>query len=164
MTAGLFALVLASALCHAGWNFAARRAAGDLVVLWWGAVAAWLALTPVVLVLGGLQAGWPVVLGSLWTLGIGAASGHALDLFSLAILPIRLGIGIDENTAIVVRGDSFEVIGQGYVAIYDSNRMIEPQGSFYFLAPGDRYDLKLRQATRPRQVFEPLERVVERKP
>lgn len=78
--------------------------------------------------------------------------------------PDLLGIGIDENTAIVVRGDSFDVIGQGYVAIYDSKRMIEPQGSFYFLAPGDRYDLKLRRATRSRQVFEPLERVVERKP
>ncbi len=76
--------------------------------------------------------------------------------------PDLLGIGIDENTAIVVRGDSFEVIGQGYVAIYDSKKMIPPQGGFYFLAPGDRYDLKNRQASRPRRTFEPLERVVER--
>lgn len=78
--------------------------------------------------------------------------------------PGLLGIGIDEDTAIVVRGDRFEVIGQGYVAIYDSGRQIPPEGSFYFLAPGDRYDLKSRQATRPREVYQPLERVEEKKP
>ncbi|MEM7357465.1 MAG: cyanophycinase, partial [Acidobacteriota bacterium] len=33
--------------------------------------------------------------------------------------PELLGIGLDENTAIVVQGDRFEVIGQSYVAIYD---------------------------------------------
>ena len=76
--------------------------------------------------------------------------------------PDLLGIGIDENTAIVVQGDRFEVIGQGYVAIYDSKKTIPPHGGFYFLAPGDRFDLKNRQASRPRQTFEPLERVVER--
>ncbi len=62
--------------------------------------------------------------------------------------PELLGIGIDEDTAIVVRGDSFEVIGQGYVAIYDHNRLVGPGGKFYLLAPGDRFDLKERQPTR----------------
>ena len=33
--------------------------------------------------------------------------------------PQLMGIGIDENTAILVRGHQFEVIGQSYVAIYD---------------------------------------------
>lgn len=73
--------------------------------------------------------------------------------------PDLLGIGIDEDTAIVVRGDRFEVIGQGYVAIYDSSRHIPPQGDFYFLAPGDRYDLKTREASRPSRTLEPLSRV-----
>ncbi len=62
--------------------------------------------------------------------------------------PKLLGIGIDEDTAIVVRGDSFEVIGQGYVAIYDHKRLVSPRGKFYLLAAGDRFDLKERQPTR----------------
>lgn len=40
--------------------------------------------------------------------------------------PELLGIGLDENTAIVVRGDAFEVMGQGYVAIYDHERQVQP--------------------------------------
>ncbi len=39
----------------------------------------------------------PVVLGSLWTLGLWAALGRSLDLFTLAVLPIMLGIGIDDG-------------------------------------------------------------------
>ena len=62
--------------------------------------------------------------------------------------PELLGIGIDEDTAIVITGDEFEVIGRSYVMIYDTQRMIPPAGRFYFLAPGDRYNLKTRQATR----------------
>ena len=77
--------------------------------------------------------------------------------------PELLGVGIDENTAIVVHRDRFEVIGQGYVAIYDHSRMLDSGGRFYFLAPGDRFDLATRQATRPWTEQQPLERVVERK-
>jgi cyanophycinase len=74
--------------------------------------------------------------------------------------PELLGIGIDEDTAIVVRGDAFEVIGNGYVAIYDNTRHLDTGGRFYFLAPGDRYDMKTREATRPEARGAPLERVV----
>ena len=63
--------------------------------------------------------------------------------------PDLLGIGIDENTAIVVRGDRFEVIGKSYVAIYDHRSNIDTGGKFYFLAPGDRFNLKTREAFRP---------------
>jgi len=73
--------------------------------------------------------------------------------------PDLLGIGIDEDTAIVVRGDEFEVIGQSYVAIYDRSKLASSGGEFYFLAPGDRYDLKKRLATRPAQTMRPLEGV-----
>ena len=62
--------------------------------------------------------------------------------------PGILGIGIDENTAIVVRQDAFEVIGAGYVAIYDANTLVRGRGRFYFLAPGDRFDLVTREAAR----------------
>jgi cyanophycinase len=73
--------------------------------------------------------------------------------------PNLLGIGIDEDTAIVVQGDEFDVIGQSYVVIYDNQRVLAPAGTFYFLAPGDRYDLKKRQAFRPTRVMQPFERV-----
>ncbi len=74
--------------------------------------------------------------------------------------PELLGIGIDEDTAIVVRGDSFEVIGRGYVAIYDYERRLDSGGLFYFLAPGDTYDLATREAFRPQPAQRPLQRVV----
>lgn len=74
--------------------------------------------------------------------------------------PELLGIGIDEDTAIVVRGDSFDVIGSGYVAIYDHARRLDSGGRFYFLAPGDRYNMKTREAERPQTRGAPLERVV----
>lgn len=77
--------------------------------------------------------------------------------------PTLLGIGIDEDTAIVVDGDRFDVIGQGYVAIYDAKRMTPGRG-FYFLAPGDRYDLAKREPTRRQDQYRPLEGVPPRKP
>ena len=73
--------------------------------------------------------------------------------------PELLGIGIDEDTAIVVHGDRLEVIGQGYVAIYDAHKLIPPDGKFYFLAPGDRFDLEKREAQRPSRTMSPIERV-----
>ncbi len=77
--------------------------------------------------------------------------------------PELLGIGIDENTAIVVRGDRFEVIGRSLVAIYDHEKMVGDTGKFYFLAPGDQYDLSTRTAFRPARQMVPLERVEARR-
>ncbi|MDE0108043.1 MAG: cyanophycinase [Bryobacterales bacterium] len=77
----------------------------------------------------------------------------------IAARPKLLGIGIDENTAIVVQGDRFEVIGQSYAVIYDNQRKIPPDGRFYFLAPGDRYDMGSREALRPTMEDRPLDRV-----
>ena len=76
--------------------------------------------------------------------------------------PELLGIGIDEDTAIVVRGDAFEVLGRGYVAIYDHARRLDSGSPFYFLAPGDAYDLAGRRAYRPGPAgrVRPLDRVV----
>jgi cyanophycinase len=56
--------------------------------------------------------------------------------------PELLGIGIDESTAIVVEGDRFEVIGRGVVGIYDGKN--HDGRRYYFLAPGERFDLKER--------------------
>ncbi len=71
--------------------------------------------------------------------------------------PELLGIGIDENTALVVQGDDAEVIGASYVLIYDNGTTTGDSGKFYFLAPGDRFDLASREATRPSRTFEPVE-------
>lgn len=78
-----------------------RRFAGrDLVRL---SAIALAAITIVVLVsfagaIGvAVQALLPVCLAALWTLGIWGAIGRPLDLVSLAVLPIVLGIGIDDG-------------------------------------------------------------------
>lgn len=39
----------------------------------------------------------PVTFGTLWTFGLAGALGIPLDLFGLAVLPILLGIGIDDG-------------------------------------------------------------------
>ena len=75
--------------------------------------------------------------------------------------PELLGIGIDENTAIVVRGDTFRVIGASYVGIYDHNHQLDSGGLYYFLAPGDRFNMRTREAFRMTYSSEPFERVVE---
>lgn len=92
--------------------------------------------------------------------GFGFVRGVAIDqhllvrnrhfdlLEIVAARPDLLGIGLDEDTAIVVRGNGFEVIGRGYVAIYDNTRELPNGGGFYFLMPGDRYDLETRMPMR----------------
>jgi cyanophycinase len=64
----------------------------------------------------------------------------------MAKFPNLLGIGISEGTAIVVRGDRFEVIGKAQVAIHDTTNP-RPAGEkpYLTLQAGDRYDMKARQ-------------------
>ena len=76
--------------------------------------------------------------------------------------PELLGIGLDEDTAIVVQGDEFEVLGRSYVVIYDHERLLDSGGRFYFLGAGDRYNLKTREAFRMQRARRPIDRVVER--
>lgn len=73
--------------------------------------------------------------------------------------PELLGIALDENTAIVVQGDQFQVIGSSYALIYDNQVTTNSGGEFYFLAPGDRYNLATREATRPSQTQNPVQGV-----
>jgi cyanophycinase len=59
--------------------------------------------------------------------------------------PHVLGIGIDEGTAVVVKNDCMDVIGDSKVAIYDANyRPDDDEPPYYFLSPGDRFDLRRR--------------------
>jgi cyanophycinase len=71
--------------------------------------------------------------------------------------PELLGIGIDENTAIVVQGDEFEVIGASYALIYDNRSTVGDGGKFYFIPPGGRFNLATREATRGRENPRPIE-------
>lgn len=70
---------------------------------------------------------------------------HDLDAFIKAA-PEFIGIGIDESTAIVVTGDEFEVIGKSYVAVHQAGRE-----KFFFLRPGQRYDLKEHKVIVPKR-------------
>ena len=60
--------------------------------------------------------------------------------------PHLLGIGIDESTALFVRGNTAEVIGKSKVLFYDIALEKTVGEKFYTtLDPGDRYDLKTRR-------------------
>jgi len=63
--------------------------------------------------------------------------------------PKLLGIGIDRNTGILVSGNKFKVFAGNYVAIYDYTHTLIHGGKFYFLAPGDIFNLKTRSPFRP---------------
>ena len=60
--------------------------------------------------------------------------------------PHLLGIGLSERTAIVVTGDTLEVVGDFMVAVHDNTRAYQPWEKPYFvLSPGDVYDMKNRR-------------------
>lgn len=90
--------------------------------------------------------------GRQWRL----ARNRQFDMFEiLDFYPSLLGIGLDENTAIHVTGNTFEVIGESYVAVYDRNRwsaerdttyqLAADSREFYFLGRGQRYDMHNRK-------------------
>jgi len=78
--------------------------------------------------------------------------------------PELLGIGIDEDTALVVRGDRAEVIGQSYVAIYDNRSTVADEGKFFLLRAGDAIDLASRVPTRRVMSEEPFEELIRKEP
>ena len=64
--------------------------------------------------------------------------------------PQLLGIGLDEKTAILVRGSTAEVVGDGRVFFYDRNQPVIPgQPDYVALEDGERYDLSLRERIAP---------------
>lgn len=84
------------------------------------------------------------------------ARNRQFDLFEITEAhPHLLGIGLDENTGIWVQGDTFEVIGKSYVAVYD-HQLRAPYGKemipqkpgerkFYLLRAGDKYNMRERK-------------------
>lgn len=84
------------------------------------------------------------------------ARNRQFDMFDiLKYRPQLLGIGLDESTAIVVKGDIFEVIGMSNVVIYDKSfwsregsdlkTLPNENATFYFLQSGDKYNLRERK-------------------
>lgn len=84
------------------------------------------------------------------------ARNRQFDMFEiLDNRPELLGIGLDENTGIIVQKGRFEVMGESYVAMYDGTRWSAerdtiyqlPLGSreFYLLRNGHTYDLMNRK-------------------
>jgi cyanophycinase len=60
--------------------------------------------------------------------------------------PELLGIGLSETTAIIVKGDRFEVMGVWKVAVHDNMRLYQPWEKPYFvLSHGDVYNMKTRK-------------------
>ena len=60
--------------------------------------------------------------------------------------PNLLGIGLSEGTAIIVRGDTFEVMGKWKVAVHDNSRLYQPwEKPYYVLGHGDVYNMKTRK-------------------
>lgn len=105
------------------------------------------------------------------TVGMGFLKNAAVDIHvlrrnrqfdMLEVLdahPELLGIAIDEDTAIVVDGDRFDVIGRSYALIYSATTVAGKSGRFYFMGAGDRFDMKTRQASRRGENWQPLEGV-----
>lgn len=59
--------------------------------------------------------------------------------------PNLLGIGLSEGTAIIVTGDTFQVMGLWKVAVHDNTRLYQPwEKRYYVLSSGDVYDMKTR--------------------
>jgi len=57
-----------------------------------------------------------------------------------------LGIGIDEDTAVIIQGNNLEVMGSSKVAIYDPERKpAEGEKLYFFLNAGEKFDLKTRE-------------------
>ena len=84
----------------------------------------------------------------------------------IKVRPELLGIGIDESTAVVVQQNTFEVLGNSLVGIYEINQINSnakyPSGQnstggpFYYLSKGQRFDLQARKvinvpASRPNE-------------
>ena len=63
---------------------------------------------------------------------------------------------IDESTAIIVQGQQFEIVGASKIAIHDGRtvageRQQRNGKKYYFMGPGERYDLtKLERIGKPR--------------
>ena len=100
-----------------------------------GGTSAGAAVMPDVMIVGGDSETNPRVEVVQMGPGMGFLPGVVIDqhfsqrgrlgrlISALAQQPAVMGFGIDENTAVVVNGDEFEVIGEGAVTIVDESEI-----------------------------------------
>ena len=63
--------------------------------------------------------------------------------------PQLIGLGIDEDTALIIKQHAVEVVGKNNVVVYDHREPGEAEKSFEFLYGDDRYDLAARERLGP---------------
>jgi aminobenzoyl-glutamate utilization protein B len=103
----------------------------------------------------GAREGNEIMMARGYEEGFGYLRGVAIDQHLLvrgrqddlvgviAARPGLLGLGLDEPTAIVVKGDRFLVIGQTVVAVYDGK---DHDGKrYHFVKSGEQFDLRERR-------------------
>jgi cyanophycinase len=107
--------------------------------------------------------GMDLLVGAMIDTHFSQRGRHGRLLTAIAHYPQDLGLGIDENTALVVEGTEFEVIGEGAVTIIDGGAMNytnlpyvdECKGlalygvSVHVLPEGHRFDLANRRPVIP---------------
>ncbi|MBD1915066.1 MULTISPECIES: cyanophycinase [Cyanophyceae] len=104
-----------------------RRQEGAVI----GGTSAGAAMMPDEMIVGGSSVSNPSMDAVEMGPGMGFLPGIVVDqhfaqrgrlgrlLSALALQPAVLGLGIDENTSIVVTGDEFEVVGEGSITVVD---------------------------------------------
>lgn len=149
----------------------ARHAQGVVI----GGTSAGAAMMPEIMIVEGDSATNPTVDAVNLGPGMGFLPGIAVDqhfsqrgrlgrlISALVQQPVILGIGIDENTAVIVDGDEFEVVGQGSVTVVDESEtshnnlqgLLKDEGlaicgvRLHILPQGYRFNLKTRQPIVP---------------
>jgi cyanophycinase len=93
--------------------------------------------------------------------GFGFIQGVAIDPFftkrirfpDMAKLkrahPRLIGLGVDEETALVIQQHAFEVVGKNHVVVYGHSEKAKADKEFEFLYGGDKYDLASRSRLGP---------------
>jgi cyanophycinase len=104
-----------------------------------------------VLVTKGYEEGFGLIGNSVIDQRVGARRKEA-DLSEVVeVHPELVGLGLDESTSILVRGDILEVIGPGRLTISDNRDHAGKK--YYFLNTGDRFNLRTRHKLRPATEF-----------
>ncbi len=98
-----------------------------------GGTSAGAAMMPDIMIIGGASVAYPTMDAVEIGPGMGFLPGIAIDqhfsqrgrlgrlLAALVQKPAVLGIGIDEDTAIIVEGDEFRVVGSGVITVVDES-------------------------------------------
>lgn len=106
-----------------------RHQAGAVI----GGTSAGAAMMPDQMIVGGASVSNPSVDAVSMGPGMGFLPGIVVDqhfaqrgrlgrlLAALVLQPAMLGLGIDEDTGIIVKGDEFEVVGQGSITVVDES-------------------------------------------